>query len=265
MSIEDRNHAENPSDGNKEKLTFVRDGTIKLPPGFRFQPTDQEIVFQYLIRKVFSCPLPTSVIPEIVNICKFNPWDLPGEWEQERYFFSKKEAKYGHGNRVNRMSSEGYWKATGFDKHITRCCNNNPIARKKDVITGIKKTLVFYKSKPSTTRTHWIMHEYRLVHSTSSPSTTSNDKKSWIQLGNWVLCHVLLNKRSRKAVDDDNYKRSDSMERLTYQNFMRSDTVQIDCDIESSSCSSSSSCGSSVVTQEVSSSRKPIDCEETKN
>ncbi|GKF21985.1 NAC domain-containing protein 83-like protein, partial [Tanacetum coccineum] len=71
-------HAENHSDSNKEKLTFVRDGAIKLPPGFRFQPTDQEIVFQYLLRKVFSCSLPTSVIPEIVDICKFNPWDLPG-------------------------------------------------------------------------------------------------------------------------------------------------------------------------------------------
>ncbi|PWA39921.1 NAC domain-containing protein [Artemisia annua] len=266
MSIEERNHAENPSDGNKEKLsTFVRDGAIKLPPGFRFQPTDQEIVFQYLVRKVFSCPLPTSVIPEIVNICNFNPWDLPGEWEQERYFFSKKEAKYGHGNRVNRKSSDGYWKATGLDKHITRCCNNNSIARKKDMITGMKKTLVFYKGKPSTTRTHWIMHEYRLVHSTSSPSTTSNDKKSWIQLGNWVLCHVLLNKRSRKSVEDDNYNRSDSLDQLTNQNFMNNITVPIDCDMESSSCSSSSSCGSSVVTQEVSSSRKPIDCEETKN
>nr|GEU92159.1 NAC domain-containing protein 83-like [Tanacetum cinerariifolium] len=265
MSIENRIHAENRSDSNNEIFTFVRDGAIKLPPGFRFQPTDQEIVFQYLLRKVFSCPLPTSVIPEIVNICKFNPWDLPGESEQERYFFSKKDANYGHGNRVNRKSSDGYWKATGFDKHITRCCNNNPMGRKKDMITGMKKTLVFYKSKPSTTRTHWIMHEYRLVHLTSSPPTTSSDKKSWIQMGNWVLCHVLLNKRSRKSVDNDNVKRSDSQNRLTNQTIMRSVIVPIDFDIESSSCSSSSSCGSSVVTHEVSSSRKPLDCEETKN
>ncbi|KAI3806957.1 hypothetical protein L1987_22877 [Smallanthus sonchifolius] len=264
MSIEDKKHAENHNNCIKDKLGFVRDGAIKLPPGFRFQPTDQEIVFQYLLRKVFACPLPASIIPEIINICTFNPWDLPGEWEQERYFFSKKEAKYGHGNTVNRKSGDGYWKASGFDKHITRCCNNNAISKKKDMITGMKKTLVFYKSKPSTTRTHWIMHEYRIVHSPLSSTTTSNDNKYWIPMGNWVLCHVLLNKRSRKSVADDNGKRLDSREQLTtHQNFTRNDAVLIVCD-EASSCSPSSSCGSSVVTHEVSSNRKPLDHEETK-
>lgn len=264
MSIEGKKSEEKPTFDVKEKLNFVRDGAIKLPPGFRFQPTDQEIVFQYLVRKVFSCPLPASIIPEIVNICKFNPWDLPGDWEQERYFFSKKEAKYGQGNRVNRKSGDGYWKATGFDKHITRCCNNNTISRKKETITGMKKTLVFYKSKPSTTRTHWIMHEYRLVHSPASSTTNTNtntntnDKKSWIQMGNWVLCHVLLNKRSRKSIEDDIVNSLGSLEQLVRPNFIRHDAISVEAN------SSSSSCGSSVVTdQEESSSQEPLDYEET--
>lgn len=60
-----------------EKFKFVKNGVMRLPPGFRFQPTDEEIVFQYLRRKVFSCPLPASIIPEI-SVCKYDPWDLPG-------------------------------------------------------------------------------------------------------------------------------------------------------------------------------------------
>ena len=60
-----------------KQLNFVRDGVTKLPPGFRFQPTDEELVFQYLKCKVFSFPLPASIIPE-VNVCKYDPWDLPG-------------------------------------------------------------------------------------------------------------------------------------------------------------------------------------------
>jgi hypothetical protein len=48
-----------------------------LPPGFRFQPTEEELVFQYLKRKILSWPLPASVIPE-VNVCKYDPWELPG-------------------------------------------------------------------------------------------------------------------------------------------------------------------------------------------
>ncbi|KAL0298120.1 UNVERIFIED_CONTAM: NAC domain-containing protein 83 [Sesamum calycinum] len=59
-----------------DKFNFVRDGESKLPPGFRFQPTDEEIVFQYLARKTFSYPLPASVIPEI-NVFSFHPWELP--------------------------------------------------------------------------------------------------------------------------------------------------------------------------------------------
>lgn len=250
------------------KLNFVRDGTMRLPPGFRFQPTDQEIVFQYLIRKVFSCPLPASIVPEIVNICKFNPWDLPGDWEQDKYFFSKKEAKYGNGNRSNRASDDGYWKATGFDKQITRCCNSNPNSRKREIITGMKKTLVFHKGKPmhgeSTTRTYWIMHEYRLVQSSYSPKSSSNDKRAWIQVGNWVLCHVFLNKRSRKIGGADGIPLSSSLtpqKQLIHHGFMmRNDGMNLTR--EPSSSSSSSSCGSSVVTQEVTSCRKLLDNED---
>jgi hypothetical protein len=60
-----------------EKLNFVKNGVLRLPPGFRFHPTDEELVVQYLKRKVFSYPLPASIIPE-VDVCKFDPWDLPG-------------------------------------------------------------------------------------------------------------------------------------------------------------------------------------------
>ena len=50
---------------------------LKLPPGFRFHPTDEELVFQYLKRKVFSCPLPAPIISE-VDVGKSDPWDFPG-------------------------------------------------------------------------------------------------------------------------------------------------------------------------------------------
>ncbi|KAK9901825.1 hypothetical protein M0R45_001921 [Rubus argutus] len=49
---------------------------LKLPPGFRFHPMDEELVFQYLKRKVFSCPLPAPIILE-VDVGKSDPWDFP--------------------------------------------------------------------------------------------------------------------------------------------------------------------------------------------
>ncbi|KAL4355557.1 hypothetical protein GQ457_06G036410 [Hibiscus cannabinus] len=62
---------------------LVMNGLKKLPPGFRFQPTDEELVFQYLKCKVFSYPLPASIIPDL-NVCNFDPWELPGDLEEER-------------------------------------------------------------------------------------------------------------------------------------------------------------------------------------
>lgn len=64
-----------------EKVNFVKNGevSLRLPPGFRFHPTDEELVVQYLKRKVFSYPLPAAIIPE-VDLCKADPWDLPGSF-----------------------------------------------------------------------------------------------------------------------------------------------------------------------------------------
>ncbi|XP_027349046.1 NAC domain-containing protein 83 isoform X3 [Abrus precatorius] len=168
-----------------EKVNLVKNGELRLPPGFRFHPTDEELVVQYLKRKVFSFPLPASIIPE-VDVCKSDPWDLPGDLEQERYFFSTKEAKYPNGNRSNRATNSGYWKATGLDKQI--------ITSKGNHVVGMKKTLVFYRGKPPHgSRTDWIMHEYRLLSSSQSQSSMEN----------WVLCRIFLKRRSGAKNGED--------------------------------------------------------------
>ncbi|KAK7411022.1 hypothetical protein VNO78_02354 [Psophocarpus tetragonolobus] len=176
-----------------ERLNFIKNGVSRLPPGFRFQPTDEELVFQYLKCKIFSCQLPASIIPEI-SVSKYDPWDLPGNCdEQERYFFSSKEAKYRNGNRMNRTTNSGYWKATGSDKKISSSISNLGIA-------GVRKTLVFYEGKsPNGSRTDWIMHEYRLV---SLDFTASNSPQNCAnEIGDWVLCRIFMKKRS---IESDN-------------------------------------------------------------
>ncbi|TYI94459.1 hypothetical protein E1A91_D02G205700v1 [Gossypium mustelinum] len=89
------------------KLNFVINGVLRLPHGFRFHPTDEELVVQYLGRKVLAWPLPASIIPEVDDY-KADPGDLPGHLEQERYFFSTTEAKYPNGNRSNRATFSGH-------------------------------------------------------------------------------------------------------------------------------------------------------------
>lgn len=50
---------------------------MTLPPGFRFHPTDEELVDYYLKRKINGRKIELEIIPE-VDLYKFEPWDLPG-------------------------------------------------------------------------------------------------------------------------------------------------------------------------------------------
>eukprot|EP00262_Sarcandra_glabra_P002767 TRINITY_DN13161_c0_g1_i1.p1 TRINITY_DN13161_c0_g1~~TRINITY_DN13161_c0_g1_i1.p1 ORF type:complete len:259 (-),score=57.09 TRINITY_DN13161_c0_g1_i1:297-1073(-) len=178
-----------------EKQSLVRNGVIRLPPGFRFHPTDEELVVQYLKRKVFSCPLPASIIPEI-DVYKYEPWDLPGDSGRERYFFSIRETKYPNGNRPNRATGSGHWKATGKDKLV--------VASRSNQVVGMKKCLVFYRGKPPKgSRTDWVMHEYRLADVANRACVFPQRKNStqnsmMMQMEDWVLCRIFLKKRSTK-------------------------------------------------------------------
>ncbi|KAL4327691.1 hypothetical protein AHAS_Ahas13G0125400 [Arachis hypogaea] len=129
-----------------------------VPPGFRFHPTDEELVDYYLRKKVSSRKIELDVIKD-VDLYKIEPWDLQEicrigrEEENEWYFFSHKDKKYPTGTRTNRATAAGFWKATGRDKAIYS---------KHDLI-GMRKTLVFYKGRaPNGQKSDWIMHEYRL-------------------------------------------------------------------------------------------------------
>lgn len=50
---------------------------VSMPPGFRFHPTDEELVIYYLKRKINGRTIELEIIPEI-DLYKCEPWDLPG-------------------------------------------------------------------------------------------------------------------------------------------------------------------------------------------
>lgn len=49
----------------------------QIPPGFRFHPTDEELVDYYLKKKITSTRIDLDVIKE-VNLYNIEPWDLQG-------------------------------------------------------------------------------------------------------------------------------------------------------------------------------------------
>nr|XP_027091566.1 NAC domain-containing protein 17-like isoform X1 [Coffea arabica] len=128
-----------------------------FPPGFRFHPTDEELVLYYLKKKMCRRRHLLDVIGE-TDVYKWDPEELPGlsklkTGDRQWFFFSPRDRKYPNGARSNRATRYGYWKATGKDRIIA--CNARDV--------GVKKTLVYYKGRaPSGERTDWVMHEYTL-------------------------------------------------------------------------------------------------------
>ncbi|KAH0910296.1 hypothetical protein HID58_033617 [Brassica napus] len=145
------NHAQNDDEADDHDHDMVM-------PGFRFHPTEEELIEFYLRRKVKGKRFNVELIT-FLDLYRYDPWELPAMaaiGEKEWYFYVPRDRKYRNGDRPNRVTTSGYWKATGADRMI-----RSESARS----IGLKKTLVFYSGKaPKGTRTSWIMNEYRLPH-----------------------------------------------------------------------------------------------------
>uniref|UniRef100_A0A0D9VMU5 NAC domain-containing protein n=1 Tax=Leersia perrieri TaxID=77586 RepID=A0A0D9VMU5_9ORYZ len=140
---------------------------VPLAPGFRFHPTDEELVSYYLRRRILGHRLRIDAIAE-VDLYRLEPWDLPSlsrirSRDAQWYFFARLDRKVtgagaggrgGPGNRTNRATPRGYWKTTGKDRDVHH----------RGKLVGMKKTLVFHSGRaPKGERTNWVMHEYRLL------------------------------------------------------------------------------------------------------
>ncbi|CAM0147213.1 unnamed protein product [Urochloa decumbens] len=151
-------------------------------PGFRFHPTDQELVSFYLTRKVEKKSFSIDIIKEI-DIYKHDPWDLPNEarnvaqgaGDKDWYFFCLRGRKYRNSIRPNRVTGSGFWKATGIDKPIHGGAGAGECL-------GLKKSLVYYRGSAGRgTKTDWMMHEFRL------PSTAAAELQD---AEIWTICRI---------------------------------------------------------------------------
>ncbi|XP_030497158.2 protein CUP-SHAPED COTYLEDON 3 [Cannabis sativa] len=165
----------------------LRDIGATLPPGFRFYPSDEELVCHYLYKKICNEEILKGTLVEIdLHTCE--PWQLPdvaklnaSEW----YFFSFRDRKYATGYRTNRATTCGYWKATGKDRTVV-----DPLT--KDIV-GMRKTLVFYRNRaPNGVKTGWIMHEFRLETPHMPPKE------------DWVLCRVFHKSKESSSENMNN-------------------------------------------------------------
>ena len=55
------------------------DEQLDLPPGFRFHPTDDELVDYFLRHKIDGRDFLVDNDIHVIDIRNFSPWELPGK------------------------------------------------------------------------------------------------------------------------------------------------------------------------------------------
>ncbi|XP_058103351.1 NAC transcription factor 29-like [Magnolia sinica] len=182
---------------------------MSFPPGYRFAPTDAELLVHYLKNKNLGHPLPIDIIPEC-NIYKYNPdqllCDFYNGMGNEMYFFTQRERKCEGGSHPDIKAANGYWKATGGNTKVTD----------GDKTVGYKMSLKFHKGKaPKGEKTDWLMEEYRIdevdppLITSVSQTTERGKRKRFIgshdhgkKMSGFVLCRIHKNRwTAKKAVE----------------------------------------------------------------
>ncbi|TKY67052.1 NAC domain-containing protein 90 [Spatholobus suberectus] len=162
------------------------------PPGFRFFPTEEELVGFYLHNKLEGQRNAIDRVIPVIDINGVEPWNLPtlagelcrGDTEQW-FFFSPGQEREARGGRPSRTTACGYWKATGSPGYVYSSDNK---------VIGVKKSMVFYKGKaPTGRKTKWKMNEYRAIQ----VSNQSTPQLRW----EFSLCRVYVISGSFRAFD----------------------------------------------------------------
>ncbi|XP_076955260.1 NAC domain-containing protein 43-like [Bidens hawaiensis] len=203
-------------------LSVNVNGQSKVPPGFRFHPTEEELLHYYLRKKVAYEKIDLDVIRD-VDLNKLEPWDIQEKCkigstpQNDWYFFSHKDKKYPTGTRTNRATAVGFWKATGRDKVIY-----SSVTR-----IGMRKTLVFYKGRaPHGQKSDWIMHEYRLDDNMiANQDACSSNLCDSTQEDGWVVCRVFKKKNYHKALESSQRSLSTSIDSRTQLQSLNKDGV----------------------------------------
>ncbi|XP_028112214.1 NAC transcription factor 25-like [Camellia sinensis] len=148
----------------------------QLPIGYRFSPTQEELMTHYLINKVLNTPLPSQIMMEIDAIEFYSkpPNNLVSnptngrDWcfliQYDEYFYGERKQIREVGNGI------GFWRSIGIE---------DPIYNSNGDIYAFKINFSYFSgSIPKAKKTHWRMEQFRIHFNCDTKTLKGNE---------WVL------------------------------------------------------------------------------
>ncbi|XP_043714781.1 NAC domain-containing protein 35-like [Telopea speciosissima] len=133
-----------------------------FPSGYSFEPDEEQLILDYLNKKVAEPSLRVSSFIKEVDIYSFHPTEFLAFTDdcsrKNYYFFTQRKRKHQQGSsRASRQAKDGsVWKATSGQQPVNDSKSNTPI--------GLKTTLVYFENKNGIkAKTNWIMHEFQTL------------------------------------------------------------------------------------------------------
>ncbi|CAH1448449.1 unnamed protein product [Lactuca virosa] len=156
----------------------------QLPSGYRFCPTDSELIVDCLNAKIESREPPKCRLHE-VNIYNHRPEELAEHHrshENKWYFLTSRDRKYPKGNRPDRavLGKLGTWRTTQKHKPVYDATSGQMV--------GHKGSLAYFEND---IKTMWLMHEYT-INGPNLPFENGD------KLNEWVLCKIYKKVQTRK-------------------------------------------------------------------
>ncbi|XP_042981925.1 NAC domain-containing protein 30-like [Carya illinoinensis] len=152
--------------GEERLMDLARIRTKDLvPTGFRFRPTDEELVCCYLKNKIEGNSLPCDIIVECELYGVKEPWEIWATFGGDHpdddqdlnrflYLFTRLKNMANRGSRIQRRVGSGSWKGERKADRVR--------AHQSGKCVGLKKRF-HYENQRSMHHRRWLLDEYSLV------------------------------------------------------------------------------------------------------
>ncbi|KAF7003066.1 hypothetical protein CFC21_018446 [Triticum aestivum] len=174
---------------------------MKYPVGFRFAPTDEELVEYYLLPRLQG----RQHVPNLAiiqdNVYQCHPDDLVnGKYKDKGqdnnwFFLTSRTRKYVNGGRPARTTDDGRgrWKASTGTTEVVGA-----------TVTYKESGLAYHEGPIKTERkTKWLMHELTVPEYENKLDKSGVDRPKTDTLDEYVMCRIYVTPRKRKRNDDE--------------------------------------------------------------